>query len=477
MKHGQGTPLCGHVAFAAAYPRSMTRGEEAEARVAERLRAALPEPEFHVYTNVRWTGPVRARGPARDGEADAVIAHPEHGVLVLEVKSGTAVPGPGRALVPRARSPSTGRPSSRPRTASTSWSTSSVDLPDWPPDLDPLAGHAVAFPDVDLASLPRGHALLGLDAPTDLVLDATALEIGEGSAAGSMASPRSGPATARAADGRWARRASRSSTSCCARPSSLHRLVRGRIEDDRAELVAREPGAVAHPRTSRSRSGARRSSVRPAAASRCWPPRRRGGSPPRATGRCSCASTSASRRACSATWPMRRRAECLEVTTFHRLCELLGGAAGALPTRPEPLPAGLVRRDAARRRSTPPSARTTSLRYHAIVVDEGQDFALGLARVAGAAAHRPGAGRLLGLPRPSAGAPSAGRRRRSSSLARLELFEDHRNPPSVGAAGGALPAWRGRGRDAAPGGHAGRDHRGRARAPRRSRRCAGRSID
>jgi hypothetical protein len=27
------------------------------------------------------------------------------------------------------------------------------DLPDWPPDLDPIAGHAVAFPDVELASL------------------------------------------------------------------------------------------------------------------------------------------------------------------------------------------------------------------------------------------------------------------------------------------------------------------------------------
>ena len=51
-----------------------------------------------------------------------------------------------------------------------------VDLPDWPAQVDPLAGHAVAFPDVDLESLPRGHSLFGLgaDAPTDLVLDAHA---------------------------------------------------------------------------------------------------------------------------------------------------------------------------------------------------------------------------------------------------------------------------------------------------------------
>ncbi len=66
----------------------MTRGEEAERLVEERLRKALPESEYRVYVNVNWTGPVRSRGPARDGEADAVIAHPEYGLLVLEVKAG-----------------------------------------------------------------------------------------------------------------------------------------------------------------------------------------------------------------------------------------------------------------------------------------------------------------------------------------------------------------------------------------------------
>jgi hypothetical protein len=65
----------------------MTRGEEAERRVEERLREALP-PAYHLYPNVNWTGPMRDHGPAEDGEADFVIAHPEHGILVLEVKAG-----------------------------------------------------------------------------------------------------------------------------------------------------------------------------------------------------------------------------------------------------------------------------------------------------------------------------------------------------------------------------------------------------
>ena len=65
----------------------MTRGEEAERRVEGRLREALP-PAFRLYPNVAWTGPMRDHGPAEDGEADLVIAHPDHGILVLEIKAG-----------------------------------------------------------------------------------------------------------------------------------------------------------------------------------------------------------------------------------------------------------------------------------------------------------------------------------------------------------------------------------------------------
>ncbi len=64
-------------------------GKAAEHVVAERLRAALASPEFRLYPNAEWLGPMREGGPARDGEADLVVVHEEHGILVLEVKSGT----------------------------------------------------------------------------------------------------------------------------------------------------------------------------------------------------------------------------------------------------------------------------------------------------------------------------------------------------------------------------------------------------
>ena len=65
-----------------------SHGKAAEHRVAEALRAALPSPEYRLYPNVEWLGPMREGGPARDGEADLVVVNEETGILVLEVKSG-----------------------------------------------------------------------------------------------------------------------------------------------------------------------------------------------------------------------------------------------------------------------------------------------------------------------------------------------------------------------------------------------------
>ena len=216
--------------------RAMTRGEDAERLVEERLRAALPEPEYRIYVNVNWTGPVRDDGPARDGEADAVITHPEHGLLVLEVKSGEpSIDHDGHwHLGPIELKQS---PFEQARTSKHYLRAKLVDLPDWPSDVDPLAGHAVAFPDVDLESLPRGHSLLGVGAPTDLVLDAHALETTDGiqgwldhvfdywqGDGGGRYRPLGDRGVALVDE--------------LLRPTvSLHRLVRGRIEDDRAALV------------------------------------------------------------------------------------------------------------------------------------------------------------------------------------------------------------------------------------------------
>ena len=123
------------------------------------------------------------------------------------------------------------------------------------------------------------------------------------------------------------------------RPSvSLHRLVRGRIEDDRAELVlASRAQAVV---LNQSRSIRRAEVVGPAG-----------------SGKSMLAAEKAKRLAAEgyrtllvcfnqrlATSFQRdladaKGAEYLEITTFHRLCELLGARTGTLPARPEPLPA------------------------------------------------------------------------------------------------------------------------------------------
>ncbi|MFM2105561.1 MAG: hypothetical protein RL338_593, partial [Chloroflexota bacterium] len=63
----------------------------------------------------------------------------------------------------------------------------------------------------------------------------------------------------------------------------------------------------------------------------------------------------------------------LTVTTFHRLCELVAGPAGTLPPRPDPIVREWFDR-------TLPDALRAAIaanpddRYHAVIVDEGQDF-------------------------------------------------------------------------------------------------------
>ena len=405
----------------------MTRGQDAERLVEERLRAALPEPEYRIYVNVSWTGPVRRYGPARDGEADAIIAHPEHGLLVLEVKSGEpSVDHAGRWHLGPVRLKES--PFKQAEDSKYFLCAKLRDLPDWPPELDPLAGHAVAFPDVDLESLPRGHVLLGLDAPADLVLDARALETVDG-----IQRWLNHVFDYWTGDGAGARRPLGEKgvqlVDELLRPTvSLHRLVRGRIEDDRAALVQasraqsrilnqwralRQVAVIGPAGSGKSMLAAERARRLAAEGYRtllvCFNQR---------------LATTLQRDLADAVKPAG-----LTVTTFHRLCELLAAKAGTLPTRPSPIPQEWWDR-------TLPDALDAAIdadpdaRYHAVIIDEGQDFTLGwlesLAMLLvdtqqgifwvfhdpAQALFRPDVVDQLGLDR-------------------LELFEDHRNPPSV----------------------------------------------
>jgi AAA domain/Nuclease-related domain len=350
--------------------RVESHGKAAERLVTERVRAALPAEAFHLYPNAEWLGSMRDGGPPRDGEADLVIVHADHGILVLEVKSGI----PSRDHAGRwwigglalDRDPFTQAKESKHQLV-----RKLADMADWPPRTEPRAGHAIALPDVDLASLPRGHVLLGADAPRELVLDAEALE-----------TPESIRRWVEGAHAYWLGDGSkgvplgalgvRLLDELLAPTWALHRLVRGRIEDDRAELLAasREQALI----VSRTKTLRRLEVVGPAG-----------------SGKSMLAAEKARRLAREgyrtllvcfnqrlATSLIRELEEApapagLDVTTFHRLCERLGSDAGVLPPRPEPIPGAWWD-------ETLPGALEAAIdalpdrRYHAVVVDEGQDF-------------------------------------------------------------------------------------------------------
>jgi hypothetical protein len=99
------------------------------------------------------------------------------------------------------------------------------------------------------------------------------------------------------------------------------------------------------------------------------------------------------------------------VTTFHRLSERLGTDAGVLPSRPSPIPQDWWDETLPRALDAAIDADPDT-RFHAIIIDEGQDFRPRLARVARAPADRPG-WCVLGLPRSGPG-PQAARGRRGA---------------------------------------------------------------
>ena len=409
-----------------------SHGKAAERVVGERVRAALPSPEFRLYPNAEWLGPMRNGGPARDGEADLVVVHEEMGILVLEVKSGA----PSRDSQGRwwigghelSRDPFKQAMDSKHQLV-----RKLQALPSWPPRTEPRAGHAIALPDVDLASLPRGHVLLGADAPRELVLDAQALETTE-----SIRRWVDGAYSYWLGDGTrgapLGANGVRLVDEILAPTWSLHRLVRGRIEDDRSDLIAasREQGLILN-RTRRIR---RLEVVGPAGSGKSMLAAEKA----RLLAREGYRTLLVCFNQRLATSLIRELAEAhapapgalgptgLDVTTFHRLCERLGTEAGVLPTRPAPIPQAWWD-------ETLPAAADAAIdalpnaRYHAIVVDEGQDFEARWFELLERLLIDPGdvfwvfhdPGQALIRTDVVAGL----------GFERLELFENHRNPGSI----------------------------------------------
>ncbi len=347
-----------------------------EALVEERIRAALP-PEARAYPNVRILARTRPAGPPHDAEADLVVLHPEHGLLVIEVKGGE----PSRDA--SGRWYAGGRvldrsPFEQAEAGKHDLVRAIEALPEWPSGVPMRAGHAVAFPHADLGSLPRGHALLGPDVDRAIVLDAAAFE--------------SPSATRAALDRAWqlwtadGSKGARLDPALLARVEeylaptvSLRLLVRREVDAAKGRLVAASRAQLQVLNTAKALR--RVAVVGPAGSGKSLvaveKARRLAREGWRTLYLCYNAplATSVLREVADDDLAPDRRPV---VHTFHGLCETLGRAAGTLPPKPEGSGAALSDWFARLPGALDDAIdRLPGERFHAIVVDEGQDFELG----------------------------------------------------------------------------------------------------
>lgn len=152
-------------------PISPATRSEAEKTLYAALRDALDD-DFVVFHSVAWQG-LGADGRRRDGEADFLIAHPELGLLVLEVKGGAIHWDPGTGAWTSTGLGGRVSPIHNPFDQAKASKYALRDYLDRalparlrPPHGRITLGHAVAFPDVVV-----GSALLGPDKPREIVLD------------------------------------------------------------------------------------------------------------------------------------------------------------------------------------------------------------------------------------------------------------------------------------------------------------------
>jgi hypothetical protein len=349
----------------------VTQGTAAERLVADRLRAALPR-DYRLFANVAWLGRTAAHRGLRDGEADIVLAHPDRGFLVFEVKSGEIARDAngrwyagGHELRPN--------PFEQARTSMHTLMDKLAELPDAPQSFHPIAGHAVALPDVDLASAGANLRLIGPEIDPDLVFDRAKL-------------PEDDPETTCLAVERafalWAgdsadRRAPGAQgvhllEEILETPVALRSLLRSEIVEGDREVVGLTDHQIG---VLRRLQGNRRVQIVGAAG----------------TGKTMLAAEKARRLAregfetllvcfnqplvrllVEETADVANATGRLTVKTFHQLCEDLAREAGTPPAKPNPVTGDWFS-------ETMPKALDEAVeklgpRFHAIVIDEGQDF-------------------------------------------------------------------------------------------------------
>jgi hypothetical protein len=135
----------------------------AEQRLYPILQSSLDD-EWVVLHHVRWLEKRPGRDP-QDSEADFVLAHPDHGILVLEAKGGTCTydAATGEWTSRGKQGASTIKdPFDQAKDAGYGFHRQLKDSPGWPSAWGPV-GYAVCFPDAKLRSKPLPRGRLSLD--------------------------------------------------------------------------------------------------------------------------------------------------------------------------------------------------------------------------------------------------------------------------------------------------------------------------
>lgn len=124
---------------------------------------------YHIFHSVKWIARDREGNP-RDGEADFILAHPEQGILVIEVKGGGIQHNPTTRMWMTRNSHGEIHPIRDPieQAINSKYALLSKLRPRSSRYI--LLGHAVAFPDIVVADTKLGLAL-----SREIILDATDL--------------------------------------------------------------------------------------------------------------------------------------------------------------------------------------------------------------------------------------------------------------------------------------------------------------
>ena len=139
----------------------------AEVRLYDELRQQLPA-GWIVFYSVAWLGRTWENGSPQDGEADFIVAHPKHGVLLIEVKGGRiSYSGARRQWVSTDREGNDHDidPFNQVMQSKHALLHKLKSLPRWSREWITL-GHAVAFPLSDVSRIP-----LPPEASADIILD------------------------------------------------------------------------------------------------------------------------------------------------------------------------------------------------------------------------------------------------------------------------------------------------------------------